>query len=70
MKEELKLIYKANKRDHFEKIRQQTGIEYEDMLFFDNQMNNINDVGKLGVKCLYCPDGLSMKSWKKGLKMF
>lgn len=67
----LQLIYKANKQDHFRRIKKQfPDVGYEEMLFFDNQTNNIHDVSKLGVACCYCPEGLSEKSWKKGLAMF
>eukprot|EP00403_Amphidinium_massartii_P029245 CAMPEP_0178391178 /NCGR_PEP_ID=MMETSP0689_2-20121128/11030_1 /TAXON_ID=160604 /ORGANISM="Amphidinium massartii, Strain CS-259" /LENGTH=151 /DNA_ID=CAMNT_0020011715 /DNA_START=69 /DNA_END=520 /DNA_ORIENTATION=+ len=38
-------IYGAHSKVvHFERIRKQTGADYEDMIFLDNQMNNINAV--------------------------
>lgn len=40
------------------------------MLFFDNEMGNIKSVSKLGVKCVYCPDGMTERIWDEGLKMF
>jgi magnesium-dependent phosphatase 1 len=74
----LQLIYKvsfwcssqANKRDHFASLKELTGVDYKEMLFFDNQRNNITDVSKLGVKCLFCPEGISENSWRKGLALF
>ena len=68
---DVNLIYKANKRDHFMKLKQQyPEIEYKEMLFFDNQINNISDVSRIGVECLYCPDGLTKEAWEKGLSKF
>jgi magnesium-dependent phosphatase 1 len=40
------------------------------MLFFDNESGNIRDVASLGVKCVYCPDGMTAKMWEKGLSLF
>ena len=41
------LIYKENKQHHFRRLREQfPEVEYSEMIFFDNQMNNIRDVQK------------------------
>jgi magnesium-dependent phosphatase 1 len=64
-------IYKANKQEHFQKLkREYKSIEYSEMLFFDNEMGNIRSVSKLGVKCIYCPDGMTQAIWDEGLKKF
>ena len=64
-------IYKSNKQEHFKKLKSEyKSIEYSDMLFFDNEMGNIKSVSKLGVKCVYCPDGMTERIWDEGLKMF
>ena len=64
-------IYKSNKQEHFKKLKLEYGsIEYSEMLFFDNEMGNIKSVSKLGVKCVYCPDGMTERIWDEGLKMF
>ncbi|DBA05366.1 TPA: hypothetical protein N0F65_007528 [Lagenidium giganteum] len=63
-------IYPRNKRVHFQELKEQSGVEYEDMLFFDNEYGNIVDVGKLGVVCAYCPQGLSEGSWIQGMDAF
>lgn len=55
---------------HFAKIRKQSGIPYEDMLFLDNERWNITEVSKLGVVSLYTPDGVTEQVWQKGLRMF
>lgn len=43
-------IYKAySKQKHFKTLKQKTQIDYCEMIFFDNQMNNIRDVSPLGI---------------------
>ena len=65
-------IYKSNKQVHFKNIKREfnNAIEFEDMLFFDNERGNIQSVSKLGVKSYYCPDGMTEKAWQDGLAMF
>lgn len=45
-------------------------IEYEDMLFFDNEIGNIRSVSKLGVCCVHCPEGVTQEIWIEGLNLF
>lgn len=40
------------------------------MLFFDNEINNIRNVEKLGVKCIFCPDGMTHEIWLQGIELF
>lgn len=63
-------IYPRNKRIHFAQLKEQSGVEYEDMLFFDNEYYNTVDVGRLGVVCAYCPQGLSKGAWIQGMEVF
>lgn len=63
-------IYPRNKRVHFKQLKDESGVEYEDMLFFDNEYGNIHNVGGLGVVCSYCPQGLSDGSWIQGMEAF
>lgn len=64
-------IYKADKSQHFRKLKKEfPDIEYEDMLFFDNERSNIVSVSRLGVKCVYAPDGMTSEAWSKGLRLF
>lgn len=67
---EFEAIYPRNKRVHFAQLKQQSGVEYEDMLFFDNEYGNISNVGGLGVVCSYCPHGLSDGSWIQGMEAY
>ncbi|XP_048475071.1 magnesium-dependent phosphatase 1 [Rhincodon typus] len=43
-----KEIYPGCKVTHFERIKQATGLQFSDMIFFDDESRNIVDVGKLG----------------------
>ena len=64
-------IYKArSKAVHFAAIAKKTGEDLRDMIFFDNQINNIRDVAPLGVTCVYCPEGITDEIWKRGLADF
>lgn len=63
-------IYPRNKRVHFEQLQEQSGVAYDDMLFFDNEYGNIRDITKLGVVCVYCPHGLSDGVWLQGMDAF
>jgi magnesium-dependent phosphatase 1 len=64
-------IYDANKQAHFKSLRElYPDIEFSEMLFYDNQMNNIHSVSKLGVKCVFCPMGVTEEAWEEGLRLF
>ncbi|CAH0514661.1 unnamed protein product [Peronospora belbahrii] len=63
-------IYPCNKRVHFEQLKKDSGIPFEDMLFFDNEYGNVQDIQKLGVICAYCPKGLTIGSWIQGMEAF
>ena len=64
-------IFKSNKQSHFQRLKTQfEDIHYSDMLFFDNEISNIRTVSKLGVKCVHCPDGITLEAWNEGLKLF
>ncbi|KAG6616579.1 magnesium-dependent phosphatase-1 [Phytophthora cinnamomi] len=63
-------IYPRNKRVHFEQLKKDSGIPYEDMLFFDNEYGNVTDIQRLGVTCAYCPQGLTEGSWIQGMEAF
>ena len=65
-----KAIYPKNKKTHFEQLQQESGVPYEEMLFFDNEFRNIRDVKSLGVKCAYCPNGLDFDIWLQGMNQF
>lgn len=66
----LQEIYPGNKTRHFRCIYRDSGIPFEDMLFFDNEMRNCREVRKLGVTSVYTPDGMTDRVWRDGLAQF
>ena len=62
-----KEIFPDRKLKHFGNIKRDSGIEYEKMIFFDDEQRNIDDIGALGVTCLYVDHGISFYEVLKGL---
>ncbi|KAF2744055.1 putative magnesium-dependent phosphatase P8B7.31 [Sporormia fimetaria CBS 119925] len=60
-------IYPGSKTTHFERLQRETGIEYEEMLFFDDESRNKNVEG-LGVTMRLVRDGVSVKEVDQGVK--
>lgn len=42
-------IYPGQKMKHFERIKEESGVDFGDMIFFDDELRNIEDVSKMGV---------------------
>ncbi|KAI4944067.1 hypothetical protein J4E91_008922 [Alternaria rosae] len=64
-------IYPGSKTTHFQRIHRDSGIEYEEMLFFDDESRNKN-VEVLGVTMQLIKDGVTrdeidrgVQSWRK-----
>lgn len=55
-----KEIYPSSKIQHFSKIKNQFNIPYSDMVFFDDEYRNIDEVGRMGVKAVFVPDGINL----------
>ena len=53
-------------------IKEQSGVDYKDMLFFDDELRNIRDVSQLGVTCIHVSDdcGLDVAALRQGLQAF
>lgn len=51
-------IYPSDKTMHFRNILSKTGIQFEKMIFFDDEFRNIHDVSALGVTCIHVDDGI------------
>ena len=60
-------IYPGNKQTHFERIHKDSGIPYEEMLFFDDESRNKN-VEVLGVVMHLVRDGVSLKAIDSGVR--
>ncbi|XP_076449804.1 magnesium-dependent phosphatase 1-like [Babylonia areolata] len=52
-------IYPGSKVTHFKKLHRDSGIAFEDMMFFDDEHRNIVEVGKLGVTCIFVDSGVT-----------
>ena len=64
-------VYPGSKTRHFQKIHADTGIPYEEMLFFDDESRN-RDTEQLGVVMWLVRDGVTrhevdegVRSWRK-----
>lgn len=64
---DLKEIYPSSKIQHFAKIQQHFQIPYSQMVFFDDEYRNIEEVGQLGVKTVYIKNGISLSDAGKYL---
>ncbi|CAD7958334.1 unnamed protein product [Amoebophrya sp. A120] len=50
-------IHYGAKTQHLSQIQKQSGEDYEDMIFFDDQSGHIRNVGNLGVVAVHTPRG-------------
>jgi len=55
---DLKEIYPSSKIQHFTKIQRYFKVPYSEMVFFDDEYRNIEEVGQLGVKSVYVENGI------------
>lgn len=60
-------IYPGSKTTHFERIHRDSGIAYEEMLFFDDESRNKN-VEVLGVVMQLVRDGVNVKMVDNGVR--
>ena len=60
-------IYPGSKTTHFERIHRDTGLAYEEMLFFDDESRNKN-VEVLGVVMQLVRDGVTREEIDKGVR--
>ncbi|CAM9313727.1 unnamed protein product, partial [Ectocarpus fasciculatus] len=65
-------IHTGSKAVHFQNIHDATGVEYRDMLFFDDEMRNIKTIRGLGVTCIKLSEesGLTFAAMNAGLKEY
>ena len=68
-------IYPGSKgRQHFPRLKEETGINYSDMMFFDDcsYSDNCKEVANLcpGVTCVRTPRGLTVQEFDAGLAAF
>ena len=58
-------IYPGDKGAHFRALREESGVEFPEMIFFDDEPRNIRSVGHLGVKVHLVSQGMSHAHWKE-----
>jgi magnesium-dependent phosphatase 1 len=63
-------IYPTSKVVHFAKFQQESGVAYQEMLFFDDEFRNVQEIARLGVTCQFCRDGLTWTAWTDGMEKF
>jgi magnesium-dependent phosphatase 1 len=52
-------IYPTRKTVHLKSIQDKSGIPFNNMVFFDDEYRNIEDVSKLGVHCILVNNGIA-----------
>ncbi|KAK7070030.1 Magnesium-dependent phosphatase 1 [Halocaridina rubra] len=65
-----KEIYPGSKDHHFLRIKENSRLEYSDMLFFDDEHRNLKDLSRIGVLMILVPDGVNKDLIKKGLEEY
>ena len=63
-------IYPSSKLRHFAALQKDSGFAYEEMLFFDDEMRNIHEVGGLGVTSIFVRDGMTAELFHRSLEDF
>lgn len=60
-------IFPASKTQHFARIQQASGLQYEEMLFFDDEARNSNVQTELGVTFCLVRDGMTKEEVDRGV---
>ncbi len=60
-------IYPGSKTQHFQRLRNRTGVDYERMLFFDDEHRNVEEVSALGVCARLVEEGMTMQDLRSVL---
>ncbi|XP_043233647.1 magnesium-dependent phosphatase 1-like [Amphibalanus amphitrite] len=64
-------IYPGCKKKHFSRFRAESGLEYSEMIFFDDEGRNIRDLKEVGVVSVLVPhSGVTRKLVEQGLAQF
>ena len=61
------VIQGGSKTRHLKHIAAESGVPLREMLFFDNERTNIQEVSALGVTSIYCPRGLTREVYLEGV---
>lgn len=52
------------------RIKKQSGAEFSEMIFFDDEHRNIRDIETLGVLCVLVENGMNMNVLEDALKRY
>ena len=67
-------IFTGNKKKHFEIIQKASGLDYSDMIFFDDardgKYGNCEPVSELGTMSCHTPRGLTLDLFEHGLRQY
>ncbi|KAB7495282.1 Magnesium-dependent phosphatase 1 [Armadillidium nasatum] len=63
-------IYPGCKITHFNKLKTKTGLDFSEMLFFDDEHRNKIDLQKIGVHTILVKDGVTENLVKDGLQEY
>ncbi|XP_071525060.1 magnesium-dependent phosphatase 1-like [Panulirus ornatus] len=63
-------IYEAKKTTHLQRIKEITNVEYSDMLLFDDEQRNKDDVKEIGVQTVKVTEGVTHGLVYQGLKEY
>ena len=63
-------IYPSSKLKHFAALAEQSALDFQDMLFFDDEQRNIREVSSLGVTSIFVDDGMSAALFDRGMQAF
>lgn len=60
----------GTKEQHIRKIADETRFKFNEMLFFDDEQRNIDDLEPLGITCVHIEHGMTMEILKEGLEKY
>lgn len=63
-------IYPGSKISHFSRLREDSGLDYSEMLFFDDELRNIREVGDLGVHAVEVRNGICEALFLESMEKF
>lgn len=67
---DFKQIFPDRKFKHFKNLKKESDVEYNEMIFFDDEMRNIRDISSLNVVCQYVENGIDVTSIERAFKEF
>ncbi|CAH1971685.1 unnamed protein product [Acanthoscelides obtectus] len=63
-------IHDCHKFQHFEKIKKSSGVDFSEMMFFDDDKNNIRDISSMGVVSILVREGITKQVVDDGIRQF